>query len=223
MRRPWLPCALILLAACSRNTSEPKLEGPEPAPSATPAAPTAEGKQAPHLPPGHVPVQPGTPVPTADAPLGPEAAGGIAFHAGEPFVRRPPGSSMRVAEYAVPDAPDAPLTVFFFPGQGGAVEANVERWIGQFKQPDGSSSKDAAQVQHTEVEGVKVTRVEVRGVYGGGMTLPGQEPKTLEDGMMLAAIAEGAEGPVFFKWVGPAKLLSDHEPAFDALIASIDP
>src|SRR5262249_2248062 len=58
-------------------------------------------------------------------------------------------SSMRIAQYrlpkATPDTEDASLVLYYFgPGQGGSVAANVERWVGQMKQADGSSSTQAA-------------------------------------------------------------------------------
>jgi len=30
------------------------------------------------------------------------------------------------------------MAVFVFPGGGGGVQANINRWVSQFKQPDGS-------------------------------------------------------------------------------------
>src|ERR1041384_3439741 len=52
-------------------------------------------------------------------------------------------SSMRVAQYKLPkaegDTEDASLVLYYFgPGQGGSVTANIDRWISQMKQPDGS-------------------------------------------------------------------------------------
>jgi hypothetical protein len=43
-------------------------------------------------------------------------------------------SSMRVAEFTIPGKPsDAELVVFYFGGPTGGVQANVQRWIGQFE------------------------------------------------------------------------------------------
>src|ERR1044072_9395945 len=57
-------------------------------------------------------------------------------------------TSMRVAQYRLPKAPgdpeDASLVLYYFgQGQGGSVTANIARWIGQMKQPDGSAVKGA--------------------------------------------------------------------------------
>src|SRR5918912_2229477 len=56
-------------------------------------------------------------------------------------------SSMRVAQYRLPkaagDTEDASLVLYYFgQSQGGSAAANIERWIGQFQQADGSASKD---------------------------------------------------------------------------------
>src|SRR5215210_6633172 len=73
-------------------------------------------------------------------------------------------SSMRVAQYKLPkaegDAEDASLVLYYFgQDQGGTTAANIERWIGQMKQADGSAVKDAKQITF-ETGGVKVTTVD---------------------------------------------------------------
>src|SRR4029078_9774911 len=55
-------------------------------------------------------------------------------------------STMRATQYkwakADGDSDDGSLVIYFFgTGQGGGTAANVERWINQMKQPDGSESK----------------------------------------------------------------------------------
>src|SRR5918996_731063 len=61
-------------------------------------------------------------------------------------------SSMRVAQYRLPkaegDTEDASLVLYYFgQGQGGSVTANIDRWISQMKQPDGSPVKGAKDEQ----------------------------------------------------------------------------
>ena len=91
-------------------------------------------------------------LPTSSAPdysddEGRQSLKGISVSVPDGWVIVPP-SGMRLAEYALPgigneqNAADASLTVFYFgPNQGGSVEANIERWYGQFSQPDGGSTK----------------------------------------------------------------------------------
>src|SRR3990172_5854393 len=64
------------------------------------------------------------------------AAGGIRWTVPSRWTQGP-ASAMRVATYEVPASKGAgpgECPVFFFgPGQGGSVEANVERWARQFE------------------------------------------------------------------------------------------
>ena len=142
------------------------------------------------------------------------------------WVEQAPTSSMRKAQFALPraegDAGDGELVVFYFgPGQGGSVEANIDRWIGQFAQPDGSSSKDKAKVSKKEVSGLAVTRVDLSGTYQAPM-MPGAPERHNSAGYrMLAAVVETPEGPWFFKLVGPEKTIAKWSGSFDEFVNSI--
>ena len=65
----------------------------------------------------------------------PESAA-LIFQAPSEWVSERPSSGMRRAQYRLAreegDAEDAELTVFYFPGQGGAIQANIDRWVGMF-------------------------------------------------------------------------------------------
>jgi hypothetical protein len=133
---------------------------------------------------------------------------------------------MRAAEYGVRGAERTELAVFYFgPDQGGSVEANLTRWISQFSQPDGSDSASRARrTQRTVGSGVEVTLLELTGTYSGGMAMPGgPAPEAIPDAMMLAAIAKGPEGTVFFKLTGPAAAVEQSREGFEQLISSLEP
>src|SRR5688572_19334657 len=103
------------------------------------------------------------------------ASGELRFKAPEAWVTEKTTSSMRVAQYKLPkadgDSEDASLVLYYFgAAQGGSVQANVERWINQIQQPDGSSSKDKAKTETITVNGLKVTTVDVAGTYTAEMT-----------------------------------------------------
>jgi hypothetical protein len=116
---------------------------------------------------------------------------------------------MRAATYRVPAAPgdaeDGECAVFFFgPGQGGGVEANIDRWIGQFEQPDGKPSAERAKRQTETVDGIPVSMIDLNGTYkGGGPTMGATAPKT--GYRLLGAIATGPQAGIFFKLTGPTK------------------
>jgi hypothetical protein len=130
---------------------------------------------------------------------------------------------MRVAEYGLKSSPQAELTVFYFGAdQGGTVEANMTRWVGQFTQADGSATQPKR--SERDVKNVKVSLVEAKGMFGGGMGMPGTPiPVAQPDAMLLGAIAKGPEGSVFFKLTGPREALEAARPAFDGLIDSLVP
>ncbi len=127
---------------------------------------------------------------------------------------------MRAAEYGLADAPDAELGVFYFGAdQGGSVEANVTRWVGQFKQPDDKPTEPKRGTRN--VKGVEVALVEAHGNYAG-MAMPGgPAPAEIANAELLGAIAKAPQGSVFFKLVGPQAAVERARPAFDALVDSI--
>jgi len=123
---------------------------------------------------------------------------------------------MRLGTYTV--APGAECAVYFFgSGQGGSVDANVDRWVGQFVQADGKPSKSMAKIAKKTIHGWPVTTVDVSGAYTG------MGGASMSDYRILAAIIEGPQGSVFFKFTGPAKTVAWNQAAFDKMLASLGP
>ncbi|MGB8332115.1 MAG: hypothetical protein WCE62_18460 [Polyangiales bacterium] len=148
--------------------------------------------------------------------------GAIAFKVPSNWEVQQPKSSMRRAQLGAPGSKGpAELIVFFFGPQGaGTAKANVDRWIGQFTKPDGSPVTDAKQTS-SQVAGFEVTKVEVTGLYGGGMGPTGQPEAAQADQRLLAAIVNAEDGPYYFKLLGPQATVSENSGAFDQLISSI--
>ena len=122
-------------------------------------------------------------------------------------------NSMRLATYHVSDTVNgAEVTVT---RAGGSVEANIQRWLGQFA--------DAGPEKRTvkRVHGVKVTVVEVSGTYLGGMS--GGTPAPQRGWALLGAIVETPGSPYFFKFIGDSATVRSGRSSFDALIDSITP
>src|SRR5438132_8246740 len=102
------------------------------------------------------------------------ASGELHFKAPDGWVTEKTSSSMRVAQYKLPkaegDNDDASLVLYYFgAAQGGTAQANIDRWISQMQQPDGSSSKDKAKTETTTINGLKVTTVDLSGTYTAEM------------------------------------------------------
>ena len=129
---------------------------------------------------------------------------------------------MRLATYTI--APGGECGVYYFgSGQGGSVEANLDRWIGQFLQADGKPSKTAGKIAKRMVHGLPVTTVDVSGAYTGMGGPTSQGGPAAPDFRLLGAIVQGSQGSIFFKFVGPAKTIGANQGAFDKMLESLTP
>ena len=194
---------ILLATACSGPKANPSAEQSAPTPKA--GAPALEQASKAELPPA--------------------SAGGLTWSIEPPLLPRKPRSSMRAAEYGLASDPQAELSVFYFgEGQGGDVEANITRWLGQLSQSDGSDTATHSKRSERTVSSVKVTMVEATGMFSGGMAMPGAPTPTPQpDAMLLGAIAMGPKGPVFFKLVGKRSSVEEARAAFSALVDSLRP
>jgi len=153
---------------------------------------------------------------------------GLTWTAPPAWHARPAASTMRVAEFVVPKAPgdadDAELIVYYFgAGGGGSAEANVDRWISQMQQPDGSASKTHAQRAERTINGLKVTTVDVSGTYTAEMR-PGASEHFNKPGYRLcAAMIETPQGPYYVKMTGPAKTVASAQADYEKFLSSLKP
>jgi len=173
--------------------------------------------------------QPSEPSSVPEQATSPESAlasgAGLEFETPSTWIKETPSSSMRLAQYRLPhlpeDSEDAELVVFYFGGQGGTVQANVERWIGQFSDPNGSPITDAVKVSERDTDGIHLTIVDVSGTYhqaqGPMMAATTDKPNY----RMLAAVAEGPTGPTFFKLTGPQGTVDHFEDSFQRMLDTV--
>ncbi len=153
----------------------------------------------------------------------PQGGGTLSYTAPPAWKSRPAASSMRVAEFVVPrvqgDPEDAEVVIFFFGGGGGSVDANIQRWIGQF-QLDPTSPKDGNRTT-INVGNLKVTTVDVSGTYVAE-TRPGSGTRLNKpDFRMRAAVVETPGGPYFVKFTGPSATVRQGMPAFEQFLKSL--
>ncbi len=237
-------CSALLLLGCSQNFSDKKQEeavreqglqnqASQTAPAAQlpaghpPIGQPGAGGDGGMMPPGHPPVGAGAGAgPVTDLKPGQrQSLGGLSVVMPEGWKSTVPSSSMRTAEYLLPGegGADASLVVFYFgPDQGGSVEANIDRWYGQFTQPDGASTKERSRRTEKSVGNLKVTLVDITGTYtGGGMG--GGSPAPMPGYRMLGAIIVAPRGPFFYKLVGPAATVANWTASFDQYVASALP
>lgn len=148
------------------------------------------------------------------------AADPVEFTVGDFSFTRPdgwawvtPSSPMRKAQLSVPGADGvAPAEITFFhfgAGQGGGVQANVDRWIGQFA--DARSSSKAEQIGQTQV-----TFVDATGTFSSGM--PGGPTTPMTGYAMRGAILQSASGDVYAKMTGPESVVVAAASAFEKMV-----
>ncbi|HEY3885750.1 MAG TPA: hypothetical protein VGL62_11110 [Vicinamibacterales bacterium] len=153
------------------------------------------------------------------------SGGRLAYTAPAGWNTRPPASSMRVAEFVIPkaagDQEDAELIIYYFGGQGGSADANIERWIGQMQQPGGAPSTARARRDTRTINGLKVSMVDVSGTYVAEMSPGAAEHFNKPDFRLRAAVVQTANGPYYVKLTGPEKTVSAAGPAFDRFMSSL--
>jgi gluconolactonase len=143
--------------------------------------------------------------------------GKLALTVPESWEFREPTSRIRLGEFGIPSAEgdevETELTIFAFGGQGGGVEANVQRWIGQF-QAEGRKQK----ITRAESPQGRYVIVEVTGTYNRPIDPPiAMQTKPLPNARMLGAIIDlKDQGFYFLKMAGPRKTVDQNAKAFRA-------
>lgn len=159
------------------------------------------------------------------------ATGELRYQAPEGWTAERPTSDMRAAQYKLPkvegDSEDALLVLYYFgQGQGGTAQANIDRWINQMQQPDGSPSKERARTENITVNGLKVITVDVSGTYSGGMSptsgMSGEKSGDKSNYRLRAAIVETPKGSYFVKLTGPAKTVARWDQAYSDYLKSFE-
>ena len=133
-------------------------------------------------------------------------------------------SNMRVADYII-GADEAELVIYYFGQTGaGSLEANLDRWFGQFQQADGKPTKDVAKIEKAKFGGQEATVVSVGGHYHAD-AIPGMgtgQPVDKQDQALLAAIVASPSGPYYFKLVGNKKTIDANAAKFRAMLTSLE-
>lgn len=122
----------------------------------------------------------------------------------------PAQQRFRRAQFEIPpakgDEEPGELVIYYFgPQGGGGVDANVQRWVGQFD-PSGREAK----VTTGDSEQGKYVFVDVTGTYNKPIGPPiRQQTKPMPGARMLGVILNvGKGGNYFFKLTGPEKTVA---------------
>lgn len=144
----------------------------------------------------------------------------VAFRIGPARFERPEGwkfsrpvDGIRAAllEKTVASTPLCITFTRFPPGGGGSLEANLDRWRGQFLSLD----SPAEVIRKTDI---RLTTVKLAGTMKGGV--PGGPSRDTPGTMLLGAILGSPEdGFVVVKLIGPATMVAREEKVFRELVA----
>lgn len=162
-----------------------------------------------------------TPEPvTAIANLGPETSIFLGLTTTKPEDWMPASleNAMQRVRYIVPGAEgeEAASLVIFSIGQGGEVQANIERWSGQVTKSDGSPGEP--KIEEFTVSDMAVTLVELLGSYQGmGMA----EAKSNQ--LFLSAIVDTPFGQIFIRLVGPEKTVEANREGYMSFLKGLKP
>jgi len=219
LRSAMILFVAIFLIACAEHVKDDA-----PAQSPTASQTTAKVASSPSSLPiavGHESTVAASSAPTS-APAAQDSASGLQWTTPSRWKTGPERSAMRAATYLIPAAggDNEGGECAVFKNIGGGVAANINRWISQFKQPDGSASSTKAIQKKETINGLQVTTVDLTGTFtGSGMM---GQPSTEKAGYrLLGAIVETPQGDVFFKLTGPAKTIASAEADFQSLLKSI--
>lgn len=141
------------------------------------------------------------------------------------WVPTPTSSTMRLAEFTTPadgGAEGGEVVAYYFgPGQGGSVEANVERWKAQFFDDAGGHPEPTLE---TVAGGMfPATAVTLEGAYARSVGMGGAAEDAVPDQMLIAAVVETPRGNLYVQLHGPAATVRAQREAFLGFIRTIRP
>ena len=150
------------------------------------------------------------------------ADGDITLQAPGGWLKKQPANRIIEVEFAVPkvegDSVDGRLTIM---QAGGSVEDNISRWIGQFSQPDGKSTRERAVISEEEVAGQTLHLVDIVGTYSDRRGPFAPAVKRERYRMLAAIVVTKDHGQQFIKLYGPRKTIAANEDAFSTFVKSL--
>lgn len=153
------------------------------------------------------------------------AEGKLSVVVPEGWVAKRPSSRIVEHEYSIPkvegDPADGRMTVM---GAGGSIDANIDRWRGQFEGPDGRPlGQDAVHAEKCKLGGEDAVIVDISGTFldkVGGPFAPGPTVKREKYRMLAGIVTTKNLGNYFFKFYGPEKTVAAHKDAFTKMLES---
>ena len=221
-RLTLLACLLVPIA-CGEQP-QPRVPAP-PAPAATPAAPAATPTAATDSGTASAVAAPASD-PASWVVSGPEddpavaRCGGLEFDKPARWGWITPTMRFRTLQYTVPGTDGEPAADLIFSvfgsGDGGPVDANIDRWAGQFRGTDGTPPSEARAT--IDVDGMTANLIELQGSYAG---MGAAAPRA--GWAQLGAILQAPGRNVYIRLLGPERTVLANKEAWEALVRSARP
>lgn len=147
----------------------------------------------------------------------------LEYHATAPaaWQTRAPSSTSRLAEFTLPPTSSGTgeVVVYFFgPQQSPNVDANLERWKGQFSHSDGSPVIETVKRDSSGV--FPLVFAEYEGTYRRGIGA-GMADSVRTGQRLIAAIVPTPKGAMFIQMFGSAARIADERETFTAFVKGI--
>ena len=137
------------------------------------------------------------------------------------WMRENPSNSMRLAQFNISDKSKS-CELIVFSGIGGSVDANLNRWLGQFLDSDKKRMTDYSTVRNEKIHELEITFAYTAGIYlKSGMGNRGPTVEKPNYGL-LAAIVRATNETYYFKCTGPKKTLDNYINSFETFIRSLE-
>jgi hypothetical protein len=138
------------------------------------------------------------------------------------WASRTPASSMRLAEYVTSQTSGtgAEVIVYYFgKGQGGSPTANLDRWKGQFSNPDGGPIVE--KVSNEKLGDIALTIAEYRGTYARAVGQGSSAEDARPNHILIAVVAETPRGTLFFQCFGPVASVESARASYLAFVRGL--
>jgi gluconolactonase len=129
-------------------------------------------------------------------------------------------SNFRKAQMKVPkvegDKEGADFVVYFFEGGGGGVEANIQRWVGQFQSKDRKVKVSSGKSPQGDY-----VLVDLRGTWNKPIgPMVQQRTKEMPESRAISLILTTKEGNYYLRLTGPEKTVSANGDALRTAIGA---
>jgi hypothetical protein len=152
---------------------------------------------------------------------------GLQFPLPPKWIAESPQSAARAGQWQVPPPRDEPgesgevVAFFFGQGIGGSAKENIDAWTAAMITPEGNPA--TADVKDRTVNGTHITQAVVYGTYSQPVPIAGMPPLAKTDYCLVGAVVESPLGDIYWRFTGPATLVTANLPLFNQMIDSVKP